>query len=114
MAKNMAKTGIEPRVEFLATLISRIMPNVGKAFLKWYRLRVALDGGEEQVFLVHERPVLKCEPGVHRVTVALGGAIYGRYSFYRLLTRRTLKVEVEPGRITEVCLRVGFFPKLIE
>lgn len=71
-----------------------------------YRLRASVDGGEERVFDVHERPFLECAPGRHQVMVALGDFL-GKLSLVRLLTKHTMEVNVEPGTITEICLHRG-------
>ena len=102
------KTGIAPRIQFGSGThaIADAAPAIAKSAGGMYRLRVSLDGGEEQVFAVHERPILECAPGDHEVMVALGDFL-GRLSIVRFLTKETMKVTVEPGHVTEVCLHGG-------
>jgi len=74
MSTGAPRTGIEPRIQFASTThaIADAMPAMAESAGGMYRLRVALDGGEEQVFGVHERPLLECAPDDHEVTLALG------------------------------------------
>ena len=101
-------TGIEPRIQFAATThaIAEAAPAMAESAGGMYRLRVSIDGGEEQVFGVHERPLIECAPGEHDVMVALGDFL-GRLSLVRFLTKHHMKVTVEPGKITEICLHGG-------
>jgi len=101
-------TGIQARIQFGPTThaIAEATPAVAESAGGMYRLRIAIDGGEEQVFGVHERPVIACAPGDHDVMVALGDFL-GKLSIVRFLTKHTIRARVEPGLITEVSLRGG-------
>src|SRR5579864_4136560 len=99
-------TGIGAHIQFAQTThtIAKAAPAVAESAGGMYRLRVAIDGGEEQVFGVHEHPVIPCAPGEHDVMVALGDFL-GKLSIVRFLTKHTIRVRVEPGQITEVSLQ---------
>jgi hypothetical protein len=101
-------TGIQARIQFASSThaIAEAAPAIAESAGGMYRLRIAIDGGEEQVFGVHERPIIACVPGEHDVMVALGDFL-GKLSIVRFLTKHTIRVRVEPGQVTEVSLQGG-------
>lgn len=101
-------TGIQAHIRFASTThaIAEAAPVVAESAGGMYRMRVAIDGGEELVFGVHERPVIECSPGEHEVMVALGDFL-GKLSIVRFLTKHSIRVRVEPGQIAEVSLHGG-------